>query len=366
MKRREFITLLGGTAVSWPLAAHAQQPPKPTIGYLSTRSPGEAKYVTDAFTQGLKETGYIEGRNVAIEYRWPEGHYDRLPMLAADLVRRQVAVIAAVGGEPSSLAAKAATATIPIVFSIGGDPVRLGLVASLNRPGGNITGVNFFQSELGAKRLGILHELLPKATDIGMLVNPNFAEAETHAKDAQESAASLGLRIHVVRASTVDEFDIAFATLIQQKVGALLLANDAFFHGQRRPLIALAARHAIPAIYFWRDFPVDGGLMSYSPSLVQAYRQVGVYTGKILKGTKPADLPVVQPTKFEFVINLKTAKALGLTFPPGVLAIADEVIDKMRSLLQLLTSAAGTTRKRLAARIDSANWGEADSNAAAR
>jgi putative tryptophan/tyrosine transport system substrate-binding protein len=327
MKRREFITLLGGTAVSWPLAAHAQQPPKPTIGYLSPRSPGEAKYVTDAFTQGLNEIGYVEGSNLAIEFRWAEGRYDRLPMLAADLVRRRVAVIAAVGGEPSPLAAKAATATIPIVFSIGGDPVRLGLVASLNRPDGNITGVNFFQSELGAKRLGLLHELLPRAEMIGMLVNPDFADSESHAKDAQETALSLGLQIHVLRASTVDELDTAFATLAQQKVDALLLANDAFFNGERRRLIALAARHAVPAIYFWREFTVEGGLMSYSPSLVQAYRQVGIYTGKILKGAKPADLPVIQPTKFEFVINLKTAKALGLTFPPGLLAIADEVIE---------------------------------------
>jgi putative ABC transport system substrate-binding protein len=327
MKRREFITLLGGTAVSWPLAAHAQQPPKPTIGYLSTRSPGEAKYVTDAFTQGLNEIGYVEGSNLAIEFRWAEGRYDRLPMLAADLVRRRVAVIAAVGGEPSPLAAKAATATIPIVFSIGGDPVRLGLVASLNQPDGNITGVNFFQSELGAKRLGLLHELLPRAEMIGMLVNPDFAESESHAKDAQEAALSLGLQIHVLRASTVDELDTAFATLAQQKIDALLLANDAFFNGERRRLIGLAARHAVPAIYFWREFTVEGGLMSYSPSLVQAYRQVGIYTGKILKGAKPANLPVIQPTKFEFVINLKTAKALGLTFPPGLLAIADEVIE---------------------------------------
>jgi putative ABC transport system substrate-binding protein len=325
MKRRDFITLLGG-ATAWPLAARAQQP-MPVIGFLGTTTPDDFASRIAAFREGLKEAGYIEGQNVAIEYRWPEGRYDRLPALAADLVRRQVTVIAAVGGEPSPLAAKAATATIPIVFSLGTDPVRLGLVASLNRPSSNMTGVYFLQSELGAKRLGLLHELLPKATVIGMLVNPNFAEAEFHAKEAQEAARSLGVQIHVVRASTVDEFDAAFSILVQQKVGGLFHANDAFFLGERRPLIALAARHALPAIYPWREFVVAGGLMSYSPSLVQAYRQAGEYTGKILKGAKPADLPAVQPNKFEFVTNLKTAKALGLTFPPGLLAIADEVIE---------------------------------------
>jgi len=327
MKRREFITLLGGAAVAWPIAARAQQTAIPVVGFLGTTTPDDFADRVAAFREGLKEAGYVEGQNVVVEYRWPEGNYDRLTTLAADLVRRQVSVIAAVGGEPSPLAAKAATATIPIVFSIGGDPVRLGLVASLNRPGGNITGVNFFQSELGAKRLGLLHDLLPKASAIGMLVNPTFADAETHARDVKETALPLGLQIHVVRARTVDDFDTAFAALAQQKIDALLLANDSFFHGERRKLIALAARYAIPAVYFWRDFPVDGGLMSYSPSLTQAYRQVGIYTGKILNGAKPADLPVVQPTKFEFVINLKTAKTLGLTFPPGLLAIADEVIE---------------------------------------
>jgi len=327
MRRRDFISLVGGSTVAWPLATRAQQQAMPVVGFLGTTTPDDFADRVAAFRGGLKEAGYIEGKNVVVEYRWPEGNYDRLPTLAADLVRLQVAVIAAVGGEPSPLAAKAATATIPIVFSIGGDPVRLGLVASLNRPGGNITGVNFFQSDLGAKRLGLLHELLPKASVIGMLVNPTFGDAETHVRDAKEAALPLGVQIHVVRARTTDDFDTAFATLAQQKIDALLLANDAFFLSERRKLIALAARYAIAAVYFWREFAVDGGLMSYSPSLSQAYRQVGIYTGKILNGAKPADLPVVQATKFEFVINLKTAKTLGLTFPSGLLAIADEVIE---------------------------------------
>ena len=327
MRRRDFISLVGGSTVAWPLAARAQQQAMPVVGFLGTTTPDDFADRVAAFRGGLKEAGYIEGKNVVVEYRWPEGNYDRLPTLAADLVRLQVAVIAAVGGEPSPLAAKAATATIPIVFSIGGDPVRLGLVASLNRPGGNITGVNFFQSDLGAKRLGLLHELLPKASVIGMLVNLTFGDAETHVRDAKEAALPLGVQIHVVRARTTDDFDTAFATLAQQKIDALLLANDAFFLSERRKLIALAARYAIAAVYFWREFAVDGGLMSYSPSLSQAYRQVGIYTGKILNGAKPADLPVVLPTKFEFAINLKTAKTLGLTFPSGLLAIADEVIE---------------------------------------
>ena len=328
MRRREFISLMGGAA-AWPLVARAQQPAMPVVGFLATTTQqefAENGRVT-AFREGLKETGYVEGQNVVIEYRWPDGNYDRLPALAADLVRRQVAVIAAVGGEPSPLAAKSATTTIPIVFSIGSDPIKLGLVASLNRPGGNITGVNFFQSELGAKRLSLLRVLLPNITAVGMLINPRFAESETHARDAREHALSLGLQLYVARAGTADEFDAAFSTLVQQKVGAILFANDAYFHGQRQKLIALAADYRMPAIYFWRDFAVDGGLMSYSPNLLQAYRQVGIYTGQILKGAKPADMPVVQPTKFEFVINLKTAKALGLTIPEGLLNAADEVIE---------------------------------------
>jgi ABC-type uncharacterized transport system substrate-binding protein len=327
MRRREFITLLGSGAAIWPFAARAQKPTVPVVGFLGTTAAHEFTDRVTAFREGLKETGYVEGQNVVIEYRWPEGNYDRLPALAADLVRRQVAVIAAVGGEPSPLAAKSATTTIPIVFSIGSDPIKLGLVASLNRPGGNITGVNFFQSELGAKRLSLLRVLLPNITAVGMIINPRFAEAEAHARDAREVALSLGLQLHVASASTADEFDAAFSSLDKQKVGALLLANDAYFLSQRQKLIALAADYRMPAIYFWREFAVDGGLMSYSPSLLQAYRQVGIYTGQILKGAKPADMPVVQPTKFEFVINLKTAKALGLTIPEGLLNAADEVIE---------------------------------------
>ena len=327
MRRRQFIKLLGGAAAAWPLAARAQQPAMPVVGFLGTTTPDDFADRVAAFREGLKEVGYVEGQNVVIEYRWPEGHYDRLPTLASDLVRRQVAVIAAVGGEPSALAAKAATTTIPIVFSIGGDPIRVGLVSNLNRPGGNITGVNFFQSDIGAKRLGLMHELLPKATVIGFLVNPTFTDAEAEISDANEAAVRLGMQTHIVEAHMVDEFGTAFATLVQQKVEAILLANDAFFLRERGRLIALAARYGMPAVYNWREFAADGGLMSYSPSLTQGYRQVGIYTGRILKGEKPADLPVQQPTKFEFVINLKTAKALGLTFPSGLIAIADEVIE---------------------------------------
>jgi putative ABC transport system substrate-binding protein len=326
-ERREFITLLGGTAVAWPLAARAQQSAMPVIGFLGTTTPDDFAARVTAFREGLKETGYSEGQTVAIEFRWAEGNYDRLPALAADLVRRQVTVIAAVGGEPSPLAAKAATLTIPIVFIMGTDPIKLGLVTSLNRPEGNITGLNFFQSELGAKRLGLVRELLPKATVIGVLVNPNFPDAESHANDVKRAALALGMQVHVARARTVDEFDAAFSTMAGQKIDALLLANDAFFLSQRRRLIALAAHHAMPAIYFWREFAMDGGLMSYSPSLVEGYRQVGIYTGKILKGAKPRDLPVLQPTKFELIINLKTSKTLGLDVPDTLLALAEEVIE---------------------------------------
>ncbi|HYK78371.1 MAG TPA: ABC transporter substrate-binding protein [Micropepsaceae bacterium] len=299
----------------------------PVIGFLGTTGPDDFAARVAAFREGLKETGNIEGQNVVIEYRWAEGNYDRLDALAADLVDRQVTVIAAVGGEPAPQAAKKATSTIPTVFIMGTDPVKLGIVRNINRPEGNITGLNFFQSELGAKRLGLVHQLLPRATVIGVLINPTFSDAEDHADEIKVAARPLGMRVHVAKTHTTDGFDAAFLTLVQQKVDALVLANDALFFSERRKLTTLAAHHAMPAIYPWREFAADGGLMSYSPSILEGYRQVGIYTGKVLKGAKPRDLPILQPTKFQFVINLKTAKALGIEIPPILLAQADEVIE---------------------------------------
>jgi putative ABC transport system substrate-binding protein len=297
------------------------------IGFLNAASPGPLRQQIAAFHEGLKESGYVEGQNVAVEYRWAEGQYDRLPALAADLVGRQVSVIVSGGGAPVMLAAKAATTTIPIVFTTGADPVGLGLVASLNRPGGNITGVYMFASGLEAKRLGLLHEMVPKATTIAVLINSNHSHAENQLRDVQEAAARLGVQLVTVHANAENDFDAAFSTVVQQRSGALLVCSSPFFNSRREQLVVLAARHALPTIYEWRDFATAGGLMSYGTSLADAYRQAGAYAGRILKGAKPADLPVIQTTKFEFVINLKTAKALGLDVPLGISAGADEVIE---------------------------------------
>jgi ABC-type uncharacterized transport system substrate-binding protein len=327
MNRREFITLIGGAAVAWPLAAHAQQAALPVIGFLSTRSPGESASVEAAFRQGLREAAYVEGQNVHIAFRWAEGHYDRLPTLAASLVDIRVAVIVAAGGIASGLAAKALTSTIPIVFNTGEDPVRLGLVASLNRPGGNVTGVSMFLSEMETKRLALLHELIPSATMMGVLVNPNGPSIDTQLQDVNSASRALRQQVHIVNAANERELDAAFAAFTQLKAGALLVGSNAYFTSRRDQIVALAAQHAIPAVYDQREFAAAGGLMSYGTNLGDTYRLMGVYTARILKGEKPTDLPVQQPTKFELVINLKTAKTLRLDVPATVLARADEVIE---------------------------------------
>jgi putative ABC transport system substrate-binding protein len=325
MNRRAFITLLGGAA--WPLTARAQQPTTPVIGFLSNGSSGPYADRVRAFRQGLSETGYVEGRNVAIEFRWAEGQNNRLPEMAADLVQRRVTVIA-VGGTLPTVAAKAATMTIPIIFTGGGDPVALGIVASLNRPGGNITGVTGLNVEVVSKRLELLHEVVPTATVIGLLVNPtNPALAESTTKEVQSAARSLGLKLHVVHASTEPEFDTVFATLIQVRAGALVIGADALFNSRSEQLAALALRNAVPTIYQYREFAAAGGLMSYGGITTDLYRPVGVYCGRVLKGEKPADLPVQQITKVELFINLKTAKSLDITFPLTLLGRADEVIE---------------------------------------
>jgi putative ABC transport system substrate-binding protein len=325
IRRREFITLLGGAAV-WPLTARAQQA-GPVIGWLDVESPGAAREAIPAFQRGLVETGYVEGRNVFVEYRWADGHRDRLPELAADLVRRQARVIVA-ATTASALAAKAATQTIPVVFRIGSDPVELGLVASLNRPGGNITGIANLAAEITAKRLALLHELVPAITSMAFLVNPanpSFAQVET--KDVQSAARILGVRLLLLNAVTASDIAAAFATVIEQQAGALMLSADTFFYSVRDQIISLAARHAIPTMFFDTSSVAAGGLLSYGPDLIGANYQVGIYAGRILGGQRPADLPVVQATKFELALNLKTAKALGVTVPPTLFALADKVID---------------------------------------
>jgi putative ABC transport system substrate-binding protein len=326
MKRRDFITL-AGTAVAWPLAARAQQPATPVIGFLRNTDAASSEQLVAAFRQGLAENDYVEGRNLTIDYRWADNHDDRLPSLTADLIRQNVAVIVAGGGTVVALPAIAATKTIPIVFELGGDPVKMGLVPSLSHPGGNVTGVALFANVVGPKRIELLHELVPKADVIGVLAYPNNPTAEGEVKQLQEVTRPFGIRLEVLNARTNDEIDLAFATLLQSKGGGLIVLANPLFVGRRDQLVALAARYAIPVIYPFPSFVKAGGLMSYGESLTEAFRQLGIYTARILKGEKPADLPIMQPTKLELVINLKTAKALGINVPPKLLAIADEVIE---------------------------------------
>ena len=325
MRRREFLAVLGGSAFAWPFGAQAQQ--APAIGFISIRSLEDSGYLVDAFRKGLAEQGYNEGRNLAVEFRWAQGQYDRLPSLAAELVGRRVSLIATAGGEPTALAAKSATSDIPIVFVIGGDPVKPGLALSLNRPGGNSTGISLLTSDLESKRLGLLHELVPSGGLVAALVNPGLPNADAQTREVENAARSIGRRTQMVRASNADELNAALNSLLSAQAGGLLVAADPFFDTQKERIIAFAAQHRLPAIYQFREYALAGGLMSYGISLAEGYRHAGVYAGRILKGEKPAELPVMQSTKFELVINLKTAKALGLVMPPTLLARADEAIE---------------------------------------
>jgi putative ABC transport system substrate-binding protein len=327
VKRREFITLVGGAAAAWPVTARAQQTAMPVVGFMSSGSAAPFAHLVAAFRDGLKVIGFVEGQNVAIDFHWADGHYDRLPMIAAELVRRKVAVIVTTGGAPAVLPAVGATPTIPIVFSTGGDPIKLGIVRSLNRPAGNATGVYLFAADIEGKRLGLLRDLVPTSALIGVLLNPNNPNFETQSKDIQEAARAIGQKIQIVQAGTEAALSTTFATLTQMRADALSVGGDPFFNNRRNLLILLATRHGIPTMYDQREFVEAGGLMSYGTSLSDAYRQIGIYAGRILKGEKPADLPVVQSTRFELVINLNAAKALGLEVPPTLLARADEVIE---------------------------------------
>jgi putative ABC transport system substrate-binding protein len=325
VKRRDFITLLGGAAAAWPLAARAQQPGMPLIGYLSVRA--NDNYLTDALRRGLRETGYVEGQNVTFEYRWAMGQYDRMPAMAAELARLPLAVLVRAGGEPAALAAKAATNSIPIVFVIGGDPVKAGLVASYNRPSGNATGTSILTPTMEAKRVGLLHELVPQATRIAVLLNPSFPPFAGQEQDVREAGRALGIDIHVLRATSDREIEAAFETVAQQRIEAVLTGSDPFFDSRRDQLVALAARHKVPTLYHFREFAAAGGLVSYGIDISDSHRHMGMYVGRILKGAKPADLPVLQPTKLELVINMKAARALGLQVPDKLIALADEVIE---------------------------------------
>jgi putative tryptophan/tyrosine transport system substrate-binding protein len=327
MRRREFISLLGGATAAWPLAARAQQSAMPVIGFMSARSPEESAHLVEAFRRGLRQGGFAENENVAIEFRWANGDYGRLPALAADLVNHRVNVLTAVGGDPSALAAKRATSEIPIVFGVGGDPVQLGLVASLNRPGGNVTGLSLLTNQMDPKRLGLLRDLAPGVTLIGALINPKFPGAVLQLEQIEDAARAAGQRIVIARASGDEELEAAFALLLREGVGALLVAGDPYFDTRRARIVAFAAQQRLPTIYHFRDYAVAGGLLSYGISITDTYRQFGLYTAYVLKGAKPSDLPVLQPTKFELVINLKTAKTLGITISDNMLSLADEVIE---------------------------------------